>query len=327
VEPGEDVERAVALLAAKVRHPVLTDLELGGAPVRFTEIYPVRIPDVFAGDDLVLFGRYRGEGTGPVTLRGRRGGRAASFSAGAAFPRTSEANAYIPRLWASRKLGHLTRQIWTEGETPGLVEEIRTLALRYGLPSAYTSYLVQEPDVVVAGGGGPWPVRGLPVLRPAPTSGGMSQMKGQGALLPSAPAAASGAVAVRMAGEAQRMRDARSEEALAAADAQFSAELEEAGGGRARAVAGRIFRMDAGVWKDAAHPTDREPVKVKAFSAAYFRLLEALPELRPILGELGSALVSGGRVSILVGDEGAATLTEAKMREIVTGFRGAPTAP
>ncbi len=326
VEPGEDVERAIGLLAAKVRHPVLTDLELGGAPVRFTEIYPVRIPDVFAGDELVLFGRWQGEGTGPVTLHGRRGGRAESFSARAVFPRTSEANAYIPRLWASRKLGHLVRQIWTEGETPGLVEEIRTLALRYGLPSPYTSYLVQEPDLV-AGGGGPWPARGVPVLRPAPTAGGRSQWKGQGTLIPAAPAVASGAVAVRMAGEAQRMREARSVEALAAADAQLSAELEEAGGGRARVVAGRIFRLAAGVWKDAAHPADREPVRVKAYSEAYFRLLEALPELRPVLSELGSALVSGGRVSILVDDEGAETLTEAKMREIVAGFRGARAAP
>jgi Ca-activated chloride channel family protein len=309
VEPGEDVERAVGLLAAKVRHPVLTDLEMGAAPVRLTELYPVRIPDVFAGDELVLFGRYRGEGSGPVTLRGRRGGRTESFAAGASFPPATEANAYIPRLWASRKLGHLMRQIWTEGETPGLVEEIRTLALRYGLPSPYTSYLVQEPDLV-AGGGGPRPVRAL-----------------QGALLPSAPAAASGAVAVRMADEAQRMRQARSEEALAAADAELSTQLEEAGGGRARALAGRIFRLDAGVWKDVAHPEDRDPVRVKAFSAAYFRLLEALPELRPVLGELGSALVSGVRVSILVGDGGAETLGEAKMREIVLGFRGAPAAP
>jgi Ca-activated chloride channel family protein len=261
-----------------------------------------------------------------VTLRGRRGGRSESFSAGAAFPRTSEANAYIPRLWASRKLGHLLRQIWTEGETPGLVEEIRTLALRYGLPSPYTSYLVQEPDVV-AGGTGPWPVRGLPVAMPGQAMGGMRDMKGQGAVLPSAPSEASGAVAVRMAGGAQRMREARSEEALAAADAELSAKLEGGGGGPARAVAGRIFRLDAGVWRDAAHPEAREPVRVKAYSAAYFRLLEALPELRPVLGELGAALVSGGRVSILVGDEGAETLTEAKMREIVAGFRGAPAAP
>ncbi|NJD20099.1 MAG: VWA domain-containing protein [Gemmatimonadetes bacterium] len=309
VEPGEDVERAVGLLAAKVRHPVLTDLELGGAPVRLSEIYPVRIPDVFAGDELVLFGRYQGEGNGPVTLRGRRGGRDESFSAGAAFPRSSEANAYIPRLWASRKLGHLMRQVWTEGETPGLVEAIRTLALRYGLPSPYTSYLVQEPDVVAA------------------RVGGVSLLKGQGAMIPSAPAAASGVTAVRMADDAARMREARSVEALAEADAQLSAQLEEAGLGAVRAVAGRIFRQDAGVWKDAAHPADREPVRVKAYSAAYFRLLEALPELRPVMVELGAALVAGGRVSILVGDEGAETLTEAKMREIVAGFRGAPRTP
>jgi len=300
-------------------------VEPGGAPVRLTEVYPTRIPDVFAGDELVLFGRWEGEGTGPVTLRGRRGGRTEAFSAGASFPRTAEANAYIPRLWASRKLGHLVRQIWTEGETPGLVEEIRTLALRYGLPSPYTSYLVQEPDVVAGGGAQPL-LRGsgMPV---APAVSGVARLKGQGAVVPGAPSAASGAVAVRMADEAQRMREARSVESLAAADAQLSAELEEAGAGTLRAVAGRIFRLHAGVWRDAAHPSDREPVRVKAFSAAYFRLLEALPELRPVLSELGGALVSGARVSILVGKEGAETLTEARMREIVAGFRGAPGAP
>jgi hypothetical protein len=162
-----------------------------------------------------------------------------------------------------------------------------------------------------------------------PAVGGVAGVKAQGSVLSAAPAEASGALAVRMAGEAARMREARSVESLAAADAQLTAELEEAGAGAgaARAVAGRIFRLDGGVWKDASHPADREPVRVKAFSEAYFRLLEALPELKPVLGGLGDALVSGARVSILVGDEGAETLTEAKMREIVAAFRGAPAAP
>ncbi|HSG46238.1 MAG TPA: VIT domain-containing protein, partial [Longimicrobiales bacterium] len=150
VQPGENVERAVSLLAAKVSHPVLTDLEIAGAPVRLSEIHPVRLPDLFAGEELVLFGRYSGQGEGAVRIRGQRSGRAERFAVEAAFPRTDEANGFIPRLWASRKLGHLSRQIWTEGETPGLVEEIRTLALRYGLPSPYTSYLVQEPEIVAA---------------------------------------------------------------------------------------------------------------------------------------------------------------------------------
>jgi Ca-activated chloride channel family protein len=316
VEPGEDVERAIGLLAAKVRHPVLTDLELDAAPVRLSEIYPVRIPDVFAGDELVLFGRYRGEGTGRLTLRGTRAGRVETFAATAAFPRASDDNAYIPRLWASRKLGHLTRQIWTEGETPGLVEEIRTLALRYGLPSPYTSYLVQEPDLV-AGRPGPWVLPAKAGAADAAQAVGGIQMQ----VVPTAPAAASGEAAVRFATDARRLREAASEAALAEADAQAAARLVGAAGIPVRLVAGRIFREDGGVWKDAAHPADREPIRVKAYSAAYFRLLEALPELRLILRELGAALVAGGGVSILVGDEGAETLTEANVNEIVTGFR------
>ena len=324
VEPGEDVERAIGLLAAKVRHPVLTDLELGGAPVRLSEIYPVRMPDVFAGEELVLFGRYQGQGTGPVSVRGHRGGLVETFSAAAAFPRASEANAYIPRLWASRKLGHLTRQIWTEGETPGLVEEIRTLALRYGLPSPYTSYLVTEPEVVAGGGGRPVP---LDLVKGQAVEGVARLGAAQGAFIPAAPAASSGEAAVRLANEARRMREASSMDVLDEADAELASRLDRLEGNTGRAVAGRIFVLEGGVWTDAAHPGGREPFKVKAYTSAYFRLLEVLPELRPALKELGTALVAGRRVSIQVGDEGVETLTEAMMSDIVNRFRGAPAAP
>src|SRR5690606_19584157 len=57
VQPGEDVERAVTVLAGKIRHPVLTDLELVGDGARLAEVYPVRLPDLFAGEELVVFGR------------------------------------------------------------------------------------------------------------------------------------------------------------------------------------------------------------------------------------------------------------------------------
>lgn len=315
VEPGENVERAMAVLAAKVRHPVLTDVELGGAPVRLVEIYPVALPDVFAGEELVLFGRYRGEGQGLLTLRGRRGGRVESFSAQAAFPRASEANDYIPRLWASRKLGHLTRQIWTEGETPALVEEIRALALRYGLPSPYTSYLVQEPDLVAGRPGSPRPV----LLRGGEAGGGAGQFP--------SPAAASGATAVRMADEARRMREARSVEALADAEAAVAARVAAAEGGAVRAVAGRVFRQDGAVWTDLAHAPGQEVVRIRAYSAAYFRLLEALPELRSVAGEFSMVLVAGGRVSLRLGDEGVETLDDPGVRELVNRFRAAPKGP
>ena len=148
VEPGEDVERALGALAAKITHPVLTDLEIAGAPVRLTEIYPGELPDLFAGEELVVFGRYQGRGEGTLSVSGRRSGRTERFGTTASFPGRAEANDFLPRLWASRKLGELTRQVRLNGGDPELIEEIRQTALRYGLLSEYTSYLVQEPGVL-----------------------------------------------------------------------------------------------------------------------------------------------------------------------------------
>jgi Ca-activated chloride channel family protein len=313
VMPGEDVERVIGILAAKIRNPVLTDLELDGAPFEISEVYPVRIPDVFAGEELVLFGRFAEEGRGRVTVRGERGGRQLGFSAEVTFPEESRENAYIPRLWAARKLGHLERQIWTEGETRSLVEEIRMLALRYGLPSRYTAYLVEEPEAVA----------GRPV--PMPMGGGIG---GTGLTLrrgaaPSAPAAASGAGAVQAAESARQRRTARNEADLRAADDEILAGV--AGASDTRVQGGRIFVRRDDVWTDAAHTTSQRVIRVKAFSAAYFEVLRALPELEAVLREGASGdelLVAGARESVHVGSEGVEQLSPAELRDLVSGFRG-----
>jgi Ca-activated chloride channel family protein len=308
VEPGENVERAVALLAAKIRHPVLTDLSLDGERVRLTEIYPSRIPDLFAGEELVLFGRYQGQGSGRVVVQGERSGTKVVIDTHADFPLSSNANDYIPRLWASRKLGHLTRQIWTEGESASLVTEIRDLALRYGLPSPYTSYLVQEPEVLAGN---------LPVDQRRRDAGQASGV--------SAPSAATGAGAVRLAEEARSLRDAASVGNLARAEARMSDELAERLGADdrdTRLVAGRIFRLQDGVWTDVAHESSHEVVRVKEFSSAYFRLLSRLGELKPLVGELQRVLVAGDAVSVEVGDTGLEELTDLNLTALIRRFRG-----
>jgi Ca-activated chloride channel family protein len=306
VQPGENVERVISLLATKIRNPVLTDLELDGRRFDIDEVYPVHIPDVFAGEELVLFGRFSGAGSGAFTVSGERAGRPLQFVTDVTLPRQSSANAYIPRLWAARKLGHLERQIWTEGESDGLVREIRSLALRYGLPSRYTAYLVEEPDMVVdrQGGGVGRRVDGL----------------GQGPVPAAAPSAATGAVAVQAAESARERRMARNEADLQKAEDELSAAV----GGRAdaRAVAGRLFTMRDGVWTDAAHTTSKRMIRVQSFTAAYFELLRALPELELILRELGEVIVAGERVSVRVGAEGSETLSADELRELVAGFRG-----
>lgn len=320
VEPGENVERAIALLGAKIRHPVLTEVALEDAPVRFEDVYPVRLPDVFAGEELVIFGRYRGEGEGRVRLEGRRRARSVGFDVEAEFPRNTEANDYIPRLWASRKLGHLTRQIWTEGENRDLVEEIRRLALQYGLPSPYTSYLVEEPGVVAD------LPSGLRIL-PLQGTSGSGRRDGQAAPAPRSAATAFGATAVKLAQRARVLREAKTSEGLAQVEEEMSDRLALVDGTPARVVAGRIFRLEDGVWKDAAHSPEAEVVHIRAFSPAYFRLLEGLRELRPVFRELSSVLVAGRDVSIRVDAAGEESLSDRRLERLVERFRDVEGAP
>jgi Ca-activated chloride channel family protein len=322
VQPGENVERVISLLAAKIQHPVLTDLRLSGGPIEMGEIFPVQVPDVFAGEQLVLFGRFEGDGQSQMTVRGRRGGTFVDYSTEHVFPESSEANAYIPRLWASRKLGHLERQLWTEGESSSLVDEMRTVALRYGLPSRYTSYLVEEPEMVADG--------------PAPRGGRVGSfirglMPGSVANAPAAQSVgagaaseASGEVAVRMADEARARRETSSTADIRRDEDVIMAELVASADASVptKALGGRLFYFRDGVWTDSAHQEQYEVVQVKAYSTAYFDVLESLRELRVILKDQGSYMVAGEGLSLHFGDEGAEEMSVSDLAELVDGFRG-----
>jgi Ca-activated chloride channel family protein len=307
VQPGESVERALGLLAAKIRHPVLTDVEIAGAPVRLREIYPVNLPDLFGGQELVLFARYEGQGEGELAVAGRRAGRSERFTATATFPRQSDDNAYLPRLWASRKLGHLTRQVWLEGPTPSLVEEIKETALRYGLPSEYTAYLVREPDMVANN------VQG--------TVGGRRQGNAfRGTPPPAAPAEAQGAGAVASAARARLMRDASTSGDLAKVEGALEERAEEAAG--VRMASGRLFQERDGVWVEAASSDQLPLVTVKLFSRAWFDLLAALPEVAPAARDLGRMELAGVRVRLKVDNQGLEQLTAERLAGLVRDFRG-----
>lgn len=320
VQPGENVERALSLLAAKIQHPVLTDLRLEGGPVDLSEIYPVNIPDVFAGEELVLFGRFDGDGQSQVTVRGERVERELAFSTELVFPEASDANDYIPRLWASRKLGHLERQIWTEGMSDDLAKEIRDLALRYGLPSRYTSYLVQEPEMVadmpadVANRGG--------IVRNLAARMGRTNMN-QAPVSAAAPT--TGAGAVQAAEGARARREMSSVTALQDADDEVMAEIlaKSTSAGQRAAWSGRVFELRDAVWTDVEHVDGATTLKVARFSRAWFDLIGAIPEIEAALRAQENIVIAGVELSLQTGADGVETFDQARLQEVVRGFRGA----
>ena len=306
VAPGASVETALGTLASKIRHPALLDLRIDRAPVDLVELAPARLPDLFAGEELVVFGRYRRSGSGSVEFSGERNGRRERFAVSGPFGMHQQDNDFIPRLWAARRIGDLTRQIRLEGGSPALIDQVRDLGLRYGILTEYTSYLVQEPEAVAAG---PVPLR-------------EDRWRAQNA--PAAPAAQTGAVAFERAEASARMREVRS---LADADAvsrRATERLGSAGPGPAtRTVAGRIFVERGGIWTDALHRDSLQVTVVAPYSDAYFALVRALPELGPWLRAGHDVLIAGRRGSIRIGATGISSWRSGELERVAAAFRGA----
>jgi Ca-activated chloride channel family protein len=306
VAPGASVETALGTLASKIRHPALLDLRIDRAPVDLVELAPARLPDLFAGEELVVFGRYRRSGSGSVEISGERNGRRERFAVTGSFGMHQQNNDFIPRLWASRRIGDLTRQIRLEGGSPALMDQVRDLGLRYGILTEYTSYLVQEPEAIAAG---PVPLR-------------EDRWRAQNA--PAAPAAQTGAVAFERAEASAKMREVKS---LADADAvsrQATERLGSAGPRSAtRTVAGRIFVQRGGIWTDALHRDSLQVTVVAPYSDAYFALVRALPELGPWLRAGNDVLVAGRRVSIRIAATGISSWRSGELERVAAAFRGA----
>jgi Ca-activated chloride channel family protein len=165
VREFEDIETKVTSLYAKISNPVLTNLKLElSENVKLSEMYPPQLPDLFHGTQLVVLGRYTGDGKAKVTLSGKVGKEARQFVYDTNFSdKTAEDKNFVEDLWARRKVGYLLDQIRLNGEKKELVDEVVILAKRYGITTPYTSYLV-VPDGpgIVAGNGGKG--KGMPLL-------------------------------------------------------------------------------------------------------------------------------------------------------------------
>lgn len=148
VQPKEDLEVKVSNFFARVSSPVLADLELNLGGVETEFMYPRKLTDLFRGMQMVLIGRYTNSNdlqNSTIVLRGMTGERSRSFTfSDLDFPLRLEENTFLPRLWASRRVGWLIEQIRLNGETKELKDEVVDLGTRFGIVTPYTSYLATD---------------------------------------------------------------------------------------------------------------------------------------------------------------------------------------
>jgi len=147
VTPDQAIDESISGFYAKVNDPVLTELEFEFGNIIVYDVYPEPLPDLFAGSQLVVVGRYKSQGYDTITLNGLVNGVKTSYAYPEQRFRGEGGPDYLPRLWATRKIGALLNQVRLQGAEEELIDQIVRLSIRYGIITEYTSFLVTEPEV------------------------------------------------------------------------------------------------------------------------------------------------------------------------------------
>ncbi|MBK9153832.1 MAG: VWA domain-containing protein [Chloracidobacterium sp.] len=151
VQPKEDLEVKVSNFFERVSSPVLSDIEIDLGRIDADLVYPRKPGDLFKGMQITMIGRYRNSADlddAVIRLTGSVGGQSKTFRyPGLSIPIRAAENEFLPRLWASRRVGWLVEQVRINGESKELKDEIIELGLRFGLVTPYTSYLATDGSV------------------------------------------------------------------------------------------------------------------------------------------------------------------------------------
>ena len=286
IEPKEDLEVKVSNFFSKVNYPVLTDLQIDMGGAQTDLIYPRAIPDLFRGSQVTLIGRYSNAAdlnSIRMKLTGKAGGTSRTYTyANLSFPLRSDANEYLPRLWATRRVGWLMEQVRTNGEQKELRDEIVDLGTRYGIVTPYTSYLALEDTREISRYAGR--DRDQPAQRRTTNSSG-----GFGNMAPSSAPSPKAAVDVVTGAEAiQLSKNTREQQEVARLKDDTRTDA-------VRRVEGKTFYLIDGVWTDSEFKAEtRLPETVVVFgSDEYFALLKQL-------SKLGSYFSLGERVVVVL---------------------------
>jgi uncharacterized protein YegL len=180
VQPKEDLEVKVSSFFTRVSSPVLSDVDLDLGGVRADLMYPRKPGDLFRGMQLTMIGRYKNDSdlrNVTLRLRGKSGSDTRTFTyEDLAFPMRATENDFLPRLWATRRVGWLIEQIRSNGESKELKDEVVDLGTRFGIVTPFTSYLATDGSERAMGTG---VGRGRPVSPAKSRNGSEKRSRGR----------------------------------------------------------------------------------------------------------------------------------------------------
>ncbi len=130
-----------------IQTPALTDIRVRPSGFEAYDVFPVRIPDLFAKRPIILFGKWRGSAAGTFELTGKTGQGEYSATLNVADFGPSGDNSALRYLWARSRIAELS-DYGAAYVDDGKAREITALGLKYNLLTQFTSFIAVREQVV-----------------------------------------------------------------------------------------------------------------------------------------------------------------------------------
>ena len=146
ISQGDDFERQAQAFRRKLLHPVATNLAIDFQGADVYDIEPTRLPNLYHGSPIRVYGRYRNGGSVGVKVTGEVRGQAIASKSQLDMPKAEKGNSEIERMWAWHRIDRLLKEGDRKGSRDSMKDEVIRLGEAYSIATEYTSFIVLEND-------------------------------------------------------------------------------------------------------------------------------------------------------------------------------------
>ncbi|MCL4503928.1 MAG: AgmX/PglI C-terminal domain-containing protein [Deltaproteobacteria bacterium] len=143
LNPGEAAKQA-ARFRNYIASPVLTDIKVSYEGFQAYDVEPAAAPDLFALRPLAILGKYRGNPTGTVVVKGKTAQGPFERRIDLSEAKSSPDNAALRFLWARQRIMGLVDFSNFDPSNKDLEKQVVALGLKYSLMSPFTSFVAVD---------------------------------------------------------------------------------------------------------------------------------------------------------------------------------------
>lgn len=140
VTDAADATETARRFRTYIQSPILTDIRVTYDGFDVYDVEPAALPTLFAQKPIVLFGKYKGEAAGTITVTGKTGSQDYVQEISVSDVKTQTDNNAIRYLWARTRVERLMDYGYSK-DNPEVKDEVTQLGLTYSMMTPYTSFI------------------------------------------------------------------------------------------------------------------------------------------------------------------------------------------